>query len=267
MLKSLALLAALTIAGPAFAIDLDKAPEQGALVRGKTKPGTSVTLDGAPLTVSPAGDFVFGISRDAKGSVTLKVGTETKRYEVKTREFQIERVDGLPQEKVTPDPAVTNRIVAEAAKIKAARASESALTGFAQAWHWPATGRISGVYGSQRVLNGEPRTPHFGTDVAAPTGSPALSPADGVITLAEPDLFFTGGTIMIDHGHGVQSVFAHLSALTVKVGDAVKQGQPVGKVGMTGRATGPHLHWGVYWRSIPVDPAGLVPAQPPKLQN
>jgi len=263
----IALTCALLAAAPALALDLDKLPEQGALVRGKVAPGTKVTLDGNPLTVSATGRFVFGIARDAKGTVTLQAGKESKRYEIKTREFQIDRVDGLPQDKVTPDPSLMTRIKAESAKVKAARAKESALTGFAQPWAWPASGRISGVYGSQRVLNGEPRTPHFGTDVAAPTGSPALSPADGMITLAEPDLFFTGGTIMIDHGQGVQSVFAHLSALTVKVGDVVKQGQPVGKVGMTGRATGPHLHWGVYWRETPVDPAGLVPAQPPKLQN
>ncbi|MFD2261624.1 M23 family metallopeptidase [Lacibacterium aquatile] len=264
MLKTI--MAGVLLATPALALDLDRVPEQGMLIRGKVSPGTKVTLDGGPLTVSPAGDFVFGIGRDAKGSVTLKAGAETKRYEIKTRSFKIDRVDGLPQDKVTPDPSVTERITAEAAKIRAAREKESAQTGFAQAWQWPAPGRISGVYGSQRVLNGEPRTPHYGTDVAAPTGTPALSPVDGTIVLAEADLFFTGGTVMIDHGQGVQSVFAHLSTVDVQVGDVVKRGQSVGKIGMTGRATGPHLHWGVYWRRTPVDPAGLVPAEPPKLK-
>lgn len=255
--------ALLAAALPGLALELDRAPEQGMLIRGKTAPGTRVLLNGEALPVSRGGDFVFGVARDAKGSLTLQAGTEKKTYAIRTRTFDVQRINGLPQEKVTPDPAVTQRITAESAKIRAVRAVDSAETGFAQAWVWPAPGRISGIYGSQRILNGEPRAPHYGLDIAAPTGTAAHSPADGVITLAEPDLFFTGGTLMIDHGQGVQSVFAHLSALGVRVGDRVKQGQEVGRIGATGRVTGPHLHWGLYWRQVPVDPAPLMPGPTP----
>lgn len=257
------ILALLLLAAPVAALDLDRSPTQGALVRGRVAPGTPVSVNDSPVQVSPEGWFVFGVARDAKGSVTVQAGGKRQSFPITARQFDIQRIDGLPQDKVTPDPALTQRITAESAKIRTARSAESAEKGFSQSWIWPAKGRMSGVYGSQRILNGAPRSPHYGVDVAAPTGTVAVSPADGVISLAEPDLFFTGGSLMIDHGHGVQSIFAHLSAIDVKPGDRVRQGQPVGRIGATGRVTGPHLHWGVYWRQVPVDPALLMPTPVP----
>ena len=152
-----------------------------------------------------------------------------------------------------------------AALIAAARARNSEGRGFAEKVTWPALGPISGVYGSQRILNGEPRTPHRGVDVAAPAGTPVGAMASGVVSLAEPDLYFTGGTVMIDHGHGLHSIYVHLQDVLVEVGQRLSPGTPLGTVGATGRATGPHLHWGVYWFDEAIDPALLVGPMPDSL--
>jgi murein DD-endopeptidase MepM/ murein hydrolase activator NlpD len=208
---------------------------------------------------------VFGLGRDVTGTLSLRVeGPEScaLSLQIATREYRIQRVEGVPQRTVTPDPADLERIRREAALVKSARKNSSSHTYFAAGFQWPVLGPVSGVYGSQRVYNGNPGRPHYGVDVAVPKGTPVGAPAPGVVVLAEPDLFYSGGTIIIDHGSEVSSSFLHLSEVSVEVGTAVKAGEIVGKVGSTGRATGPHLDWRMNWRNRRVDPQLLVPPMP-----
>jgi murein DD-endopeptidase MepM/ murein hydrolase activator NlpD len=188
-------------------------------------------------------------------------GTEILRELVVTpREYAIERVDGLPPRTVTPDPEAAERIREESQMVANARARRGTTADYASGFAWPASGRISGVYGSQRVLNGDPGRPHFGLDIAAPTGSPVLAPADGVITLTHPDMYFSGGTIILDHGLGLSSTFLHLSEVLVEAGTPVRQGDLIARIGSSGRASGPHLDWRMNWLDRRVDPQALVPA-------
>ena len=241
---------------------------QGHVVLGHAPPGSRAWFNGRSLSVSAAGDFVFGLDRDAKGEATLKLllpGEKTPvlvRRDVATREYQVQRIDGLPEAKVNPPKSALAQITRDAATLKAARQRDSALDGFVQPIEWPLHGRISGSWGNQRILNGVPKSPHSGTDIAVPTGTPVAAPADGVVSVAAPDMYYTGGTLMIDHGHGLQSMLIHLSKLEVKKGDVVKQGQIVAESGMTGRATGPHLHWAMFWFDARIDPQTLVPPMP-----
>ena len=243
---------------------------QGGLVRGQVAPGSAVWLDGRELRVSPEGQFVFGLGRDARPRAELMVrhpdGREDRRtLDIAARIYQVQRIDGLPPRQVTPSEQDLARIEGEAALLEMAKSRNSAGLGFTQEVTWPARGRVSGIYGSQRILNGEPRAPHRGIDVAAPAGSPVAAMADGIVSLAEPDLYFTGGTVVIDHGHGLHSIYAHMREVLVEVGQSVAQGAPLGTVGATGRATGPHLHWGVYWFDEALDPALLVGPMPDTL--
>jgi len=189
---------------------------------------------------------------------------ETWTLTIRAREYDIQRIEGLPQKMVTPPAETLARIRAESAKVRAARDIDSAETHFSVPFIWPAKGRISGVYGSQRILNGEPRQPHFGVDVAAPTGTPVHAPAAGEIRLAELDLYYSGGTIILDHGHGLSSSFLHMSRVDVVVGQQVAQGEVIGAIGATGRVTGAHLDWRMNWFEQRLDPALLVAAQVPK---
>ena len=164
---------------------------------------------------------------------------------------------------MSPDTAALERIRAEQKRLDAARAVDSAEQGFRGPFLWPAAGPISGVYGSQRILNGEPRAPHVGLDIAGREGAPVRAPAAGVVRLADPDLFFTGGTVILDHGHGVCTLYAHLSAIDVAPGAHLAAGAPVGRIGRTGRVTGPHLHFALYWQGVALDPAGVLSKEPP----
>jgi murein DD-endopeptidase MepM/ murein hydrolase activator NlpD len=243
---------------------------QGGLVRGQVAPGSAVSLDGRELRVSDDGRFVFGFGRDARPRAELMVrhpdGREDRRtLDVAARTYRVQRIDGLPPREVTPSEDDLARIGMDAKLIEAAKARDSDGLGFAQEVAWPALGPISGVYGSQRILNGEARAPHRGVDVAAPAGTPVAAMASGIVSLARADLYFTGGTVMIDHGHGLHSIYAHLQDVLVEVGQGVAQGARVGTVGATGRVTGPHLHWGVYWFDEAVDPALLVGPMPDSL--
>ncbi len=257
------LVAGLTpLAAPAF--ELDGEPVQGGLMLGRAEPGSSVTLDGTPVMVSPQGDFVIGFGRDDRGSLELRVrepgnGTSVRELAVAAREYDIEHVDGLPPKTVTPDPGDLDRIREEAAMVAGARSRRDDRADFAAGFAWPASGRLSGFYGSQRVLNGEPRRPHFGVDVAAPTGTPVYAPAPGLVTLTHPDMYYSGGTIVLDHGHGLSSSFLHLSEVLVEAGARVAQGELIGRIGATGRASGPHLDWRMNWLDKRVDPQRLVP--------
>ena len=260
----------LALAAPAAAdpgLTLEGDFVQGGLVFGRAAPGAEVALDGRPLRLDPEGRFVFGFHRDAPAEAVLSVRspeglTEERRLAIESRDYKVQRIDGLPPKMVTPPESVLARIKADADKVRAARAEDLPRGDFLGGFIWPAHGRISGVYGSQRILNGEPRQPHYGIDVAAPTGAPVWAPAGGVVTLAEDDLYYTGGTVIVDHGHGLSSTFLHLETVAVKVGDEVRQGDSLGTVGATGRATGPHLDWRMNWFEARVDPQLLVGPMP-----
>jgi murein DD-endopeptidase MepM/ murein hydrolase activator NlpD len=251
-------------------LTLDGRMVQGGMVVGRTDPGTMVTFQGKPIRVSPEGVFVIGFHRDAKPKawVVLQFPDGSRRTEaltIKPRKYNIQRIDGLPRKMVTPPKTVLDRIKRENRLIKKARAEDSAVPHFLRGWLWPAKGRISGVYGSQRILNGKPRRPHYGVDIAAPVGTPIMAPSDGVVRLAEGDLYYTGGTIILDHGHGLSSAFLHMQRVTVKPGQLVKQGEKIGTLGSTGRSTGPHLDWRMNLFGARLDPQLLVPPMtPPK---
>jgi Peptidase family M23 len=265
----LALIALLSATAPGLAdpLTLDGAIEEGGLVRGRTVPGAAVTLDGRPVRVAPDGAFIFGFGRDAPAQAALDValpdGTRLHRdLAVAQRQYEIQRIDGLPPNQVTPNAETLARIKREADLIKAARAVDSSLAFFEQPFRWPAEGPISGVYGSQRILNGEPRAPHMGLDIAAPRDTPVLAAAAGTVTLAERDLFFTGGTVIIDHGYGLATTYQHLGRVDVKAGQHVAAGEPIGLLGATGRVTGPHLHWALNWYDVRLDPALAITPMP-----
>ncbi|SFF39966.1 Murein DD-endopeptidase MepM and murein hydrolase activator NlpD, contain LysM domain [Fontimonas thermophila] len=248
---------------PGVAIDGEW--RQGSVLFGQAPPGSRVWFNGRALRLTADGRFVFGLHRDEPPTAELKVqlpdepAPRTFQAEVARRAYSIQRIDGLPPKMVTPPPEVQRRIAAEQALVARVRERDSALTGFTERFIWPCLGPVSGVFGSQRILNGEPKQPHYGVDVAVPTGTPVRAPASGVVSLAHPDMYYTGGTLMIDHGHGLQSAFLHLSKLLVKEGDAVRQGQVIAESGATGRATGAHLDWRVNWFDARVDPQSLVP--------
>ena len=249
-------------------LELDGTVTQGALIIGRTDPGTRVSLDGATVSVSADGVFLLGFSRDAPAKARLDVvfpdGSRSRRdLAVTQRKYNIQRVDGLPPRTVTPSEKDMVRIRKEIAEVKQARKRNDAREDFLKGFTWPLKGRISGVYGSQRILNGKPRRPHYGVDVAAPTGTIVHAPADGVVSLANSNMFFSGGTLIVDHGHGLSSTFMHLNAILVKDGQRVRQGDTIAEVGATGRATGPHLHWGMNLFETRLDPQLLVDPMTP----
>lgn len=248
------------------ALELRGELAQGGLLLGSVASGEKVYLNGKALKLTPEGVFVFGFGRDAKPEATLKIcradQCREQQLKVRQREYAIQRVDGVPQETVTPPPEVLERIRREGAMVASARRKSSDSLAFSRPFIWPLQGPITGVFGSQRVYNGEPRRPHYGVDVAAPTGTPVVAPADATIRLAHPDLYFSGGTVIMDHGYGVSSTFIHLSEVAVEQGQHVKQGQVVGAVGATGRATGPHLDWRMNWYNERLDPVLHVGPMP-----
>lgn len=240
---------------------------QGGLVIGRTDPGARITLDGRSIRVTDDGMFVFGFGRDAgKTAILQAVFSDGKRQvrplTVKKRKYRISRINGLPSKMVTPSPGALLRIKAEGKAIRAARNIFTPVAHFAGGFVWPAKGRVSGVYGSQRILNGKPRRPHLGLDIAAPVGTPVVAAAPGKVTLANTDMYFTGGTVIIDHGHGLSTVYSHLSAVDARLGHDVKQGQLIGKLGSTGRSTGPHLDWRINWFQERLDPRLLLGPMP-----
>lgn len=240
---------------------------QGSLLFGQTTPGAEVSFNGRRLRLSPEGRFVFGLDRDEPAEASLSIRLPgapewLSRYPVAKREYQIQRLNGLPPKQVDPEPAMEARIAAEAAQNRRARSRDSDYATVFAPFAWPAKGAITGVFGSQRILNGEPKQPHYGVDVAGPVGAPVVAPADGVVSLANPDMFFSGGTLYLDHGYGVSSAFLHLSKILVKEGQPVKRGEKIALIGKTGRVTGPHLDWRVNWFESRVDAQQLVPALP-----
>ncbi|UAA40750.1 M23 family metallopeptidase [Paraneptunicella aestuarii] len=249
--------------------------KQGALLRGqiakaesgaKSAQETRVWLNEQEIQVSDDGFFAIGFGRDAKLEHELKWQTQdgqvhSQVLKLQKREYKIQKIDGLPPKMVTPPESVLERIRKDNRDVAAARKLRDERIDFMQAFQWPAKGEISGVYGSQRILNGTPKNPHFGVDVAGPIGHPVYAPADGVVTLFVPDMYYSGGTMIIDHGHGITSTFLHLSKSHVKAGDVVKQGELVAEIGDTGRVTGAHLDWRMNWLDQRIDPALIVPAK------
>ena len=233
--------------------------QQGSLVIATLPAGAQARFDGHDLRATPTGLVVFGIGRDATSPQTVQLRFPDGHVQkvditIGKRDWPIQRVNGVPDNTVNPPPAIAARIARENGEIVAARRADSDGTGFAQPFIWPVQGRVSGRFGNQRIFNGTPKSPHSGMDIAAKQGTPIHAPADGVVTLAQSGFFLTGGTVMIDHGHGVSSNFLHMSRIDVKPGDVIRQGDVIGAVGMTGRATGPHLHWGMTWFETKIDP-------------
>jgi murein DD-endopeptidase MepM/ murein hydrolase activator NlpD len=240
--------------------------QQGSMVIGKVPAGSTVRYAGRHLRVTPYGSVVFGVGRDASGAQALGIVTPDGRRTTATitvvpRDWPEQRIDGVPPDTVNPPPAIAERIAREQARVVAVRTRDDARTDFAQAFVWPVQGRISGRFGRARVYNGQPGSPHSGMDIAAPRGTPVKAPAAGIVTFADPGLYLTGGTVVLDHGHGISSNFLHLSRIDVQVGDAVKQGDVIAAVGATGRATGPHLHWGMNWFDVRIDPLLVLERQ------
>lgn len=263
-MRALPLMLSLLAALPVHALELRGRVEQGGLALGQTRPGAVVTLDGRPVPVDGDGRFVLGFGRDAAAQAVLAVDGQPQNLAVARRDWLVQRIDGLPAAKVSPDPAQLARIAEENRLIAERRQHIGPTALFLDGLAAPADGVVSGVFGSQRVLNGEARAPHSGTDVAAPTGAPVRAVAAGTVSLAHADMFFTGQTVMIDHGLGLQSVYAHLSRTDVTEGQQVAKGQVIGAVGASGRATGPHLHWGVSWLDVRLDPETVTQALAPK---
>ena len=246
----------------ASAIEFNGKFIQGHFIIGKTDPNAKILIDKKEIRVSKNGYFVFGIDRDRKFDVLItKIFNGNKEKIIKKvfkRKYKIQRIDGLEESKVTPPEKVYKRIKEENNKIGEARAINSDLIFFKDKFIMPIEGIITGVYGSQRILNGKPRWPHYGIDIAANQGTMIKSSGTGIVTMAEDDLYYTGGTIIMDHGHGISTIYSHLENVLVSIGDQINQGDIIGTVGSTGRSTGPHLDFRVNWFQTRLDPMSVL---------
>ena len=245
-----------------YAIEFKGKFLQGHFIVGITNPSAKIIIDKKEVKVSKDGFFAFGIDRDRKFDLTItKIQGGKKEKIVKKvlkRKYNIQRIDGLEESKVTPPESVYKRIKEENNKIGKARSINSDLPFFKNQFIMPVKGIISGVYGSQRILNGKPKWPHYGIDIAAKKGTMIKSSGSGTVTMAEDDLYYTGGTIIMDHGHGISTIYSHLESVMVSVGDKINQGDIIGTVGSTGRSTGPHLDFRVNWFQTRLDPMSVI---------
>jgi len=261
-MKKLLLIIAILFSTKSFAIEFTGKFIQGHFVLGKTEPNSKIIINKKEIKVSKDGYFVFGIDRDRKFDILItKIVNGKKEKIIKKvfkRKYKIQRIDGLPENKVTPPEEVYKRIKKENNAIGEARAINSDLIFFKNKFIMPVEGIITGVYGSQRILNGKPRWPHYGIDIAAEQGTMILSSGTGVVTMAEDDLYYTGGTIIMDHGHGISTIYSHLENVLVSVGDQINQGDVIGTVGSTGRSTGPHLDFRINWFQTRLDPMSVL---------
>ena len=235
---------------------------QGHYIIGVTDPSAKIVIDKKKVKVSKDGFFVFGLDRDRKFDVTITKDLNGKKEiivkKILKRKYNIQRINGLPESKVTPPETVYKRIKEENNKIGQARSINSNLPFFKNQFIMPVEGIISGVYGSQRILNGKPKWPHYGIDIAAKKGTMIKSSGSGTVTMAEDDLYYTGGTIIMDHGHGISTIYSHLENVLVSVGDKINQGDIIGTVGSTGRSTGPHLDFRINWFQTRLDPMSVL---------
>jgi len=270
LVAALVLLTAL--AAPAKALDIDGAEilsgkaVEGGLIIARTDPANQIMLDDNAVEIGENGVFVIGFHRDSDAPASLRIiapdgRVKTSLLAPRQRDYNIQRIDGLKSTMVTPPATVLARIKSDGDAVRAARQRQAPLGDFWRGFDWPALGRISGIYGSQRILNGQPRQPHYGIDIAAPTGTPVYAPASGLVTLVK-DLYFSGWTVVIAHGLGVNSSFLHLDRVDVETGMMVERGGLIGTIGATGRATGPHLDWRIDWQGRRIDPGLLVGAMP-----
>ena len=258
-MRSLLSLIFLLITTSSFAATFEGKFIQGSFILGKTQPGSEVFIDKKKVKVTSEGYFAFGLGRDRKNDVVITINKKKIVKKVFKREYKIQRIDGLEEKKVTPPEEVYERIKRENKWIGEARAINSNLTFFKNKFINPLENAIvTGVYGSQRILNGKPKWPHYGIDFAADEGTEITAMLDGVVTLAEPDLFYTGGTLIFDHGHGISTLYMHMKTLLVEKGQKVKQGDIIGTVGSTGRSTGAHLDIRLNWFQIRLDPATVL---------
>ena len=275
VVRALLLLALTTVSAPSIAeaVPADAAPVftgrwlQGAPMFGTVAPGSRLRFEGRDVSVSKDGRFVIGIAYDAPPAAELTVidpagAVHRQEYSVEPRVYDVQKIGGLPQGMVDPPAAVQLRIEADQKLVAGARTFDTPIDDFAGAFIWPVPAEVTGVYGSNRILNGVPKQPHFGIDLAAPEGAPVRAAAGGVVRLAQHDLYYTGGTIILDHGHGLSTTYLHLSKVDVKAGQDVKQGAVIGRVGKTGRATGPHLCWRANWFDVRLDASLLLQPEP-----
>ena len=261
-MKKILLILAILFPFKASAVEFIGNFSQGNFILGKTEPNSKIIVNKTEVRVSSDGYFVFGIDRDRKYDLVItKISNGKKEKIIKKilkRKYKIQRIDGLPENKVTPPESVYKRIKTENNKIGEARAINSELNFFKDKFIMPVEGIITGVYGSQRILNGKPKWPHYGIDIAAKQGTQIISSATGVVTMAEDDLYYTGGTIIMDHGHGISTIYSHLENVLVSVGDKINQGDVIGTVGSTGRSTGPHLDFRINWFQTRLDPMSVI---------
>ena len=236
---------------------------QGGLLIGQVAPTAKVYLDDAPIKVADNGVIVLGFGRDAEPDHTLTVISvlgekHTESIKLKKRDYKIQRVNGISKKIMNPNKKNQERSRSDAALVRKARETDSNRQDFLNGFIQPVEGPVTGVYGSQRFYNGEPKRPHFGVDYAARVGTPVMAPASGKVTLTHDDMFYSGGTLMLDHGLGVSSTFLHLSKILVKEGQEVKQGDIIALVGKSGRATGAHLDWRINWFKVRIDPQQVL---------
>lgn len=252
-----------------FALEINSEWVQGGMVIGQTNPSHQLRFLKQNVQVNDDGFFVVGLGRDAPKNVVLtevlNSGEKIKHnFKVRQRTYREQRIEGVPKRTVDIPDSALKRIRKEVKLTKAARKADSERQDFLQTFEWPAKGIISGVYGSRRVYNGKPGRPHFGVDIAAPQGSIVSAPVAGKVLLTHKNMYFSGGTLIVDHGHGVTSTFIHLHKILVKEGDKVEQGQPIAEIGTTGRSTGPHLDWRMNWFKQRLDPQLLMDGLPAK---
>ena len=245
------------------AVEFDGKFIQGHFIIGKTDPNSKVKIDKKKIRISKDGYFAFGLARDRKYDVVISIeknGVKEKiTKKIQKRKYNIQRIDGLEEKMVTPPEEVYERIKNDNKLIAKARAVDTSLDYFKDKFIIPVDDAIiTGVYGSQRILNGKPKWPHYGLDFAQKEGAPVKAMINGTVTMAEIDLYYTGGTLIFDHGHGISTLYMHLNEIFVKKGQKVKQGEVIGTVGSTGRATGAHLDIRLNWFDIRLDPATVL---------
>ena len=240
--------------------------QQGGLVLGQLAEGETVSYKGKSLKINNKNQFLLGFGRNEPHEVEITVhdqlGERNIILNIAARDYAIQKIEGVPQKTVNPSKEHLNRIQQDAASVRQARRLISNQDDFTAGFIEPSSGPITGVYGSQRFYNGVPKSPHYGIDYAAPTGAPVIAPAGGIITLVHNDMFYSGGTLILDHGHGLSSTFLHLSQILVTQGQRVTPGMVIAKIGASGRATGPHLDWRMNWLDQRIDPQLVLQTLP-----